>query len=65
LTPPSLVREARGGGDMDGDLHTWTHPIRAQLAVEQLERKLGIQIAATPDETESLGFGYEPGEPPD
>jgi hypothetical protein len=50
---------------MDGDLHTWTHPIRAQLAVEQLERKLGIQIAATPDETESLGFGYEPGEPPD
>jgi hypothetical protein len=35
------------------------------LAVEQLERKLGIQIAATPDETESLGFGYEPGEPPD
>jgi hypothetical protein len=57
----------REGRQMDSNLNTWADPLRAQVAVEELERKLGIQASsAATDGHELLDLTYAAvGEPPD
>jgi hypothetical protein len=50
---------------MDSDLSIWSHLIHAQVAVAELERKLGIRTNTTDEDSELLDFTFEPGEPPD
>jgi hypothetical protein len=50
---------------MDSDVSAWTHPILAQLGVEQLEHKLEIHNGPTFDDPKLLDFTCELYEPPD
>jgi hypothetical protein len=50
---------------MDTNLQSWTHPMRAQVALQELERKLGIQTDSAAAGDEWLDAAYDPGEPPD
>jgi hypothetical protein len=52
---------------MDGDRSEWANPIRAQEAVERIERQLGRLLGehASGAEVEQLQSGSESQEPPD
>jgi hypothetical protein len=40
-------------------------PMRAHAIVEELERKLGVQVETTADAGDPLDFAYASGETPD
>ena len=51
--------------DSDGGPRAMVDPMRAHAVVEELEKRLGIQIDRRTHNGEQLDFAYEEGEPPD
>ena len=49
---------------MDSNLQSRTHPMPAQVAVEELESKLGIQTYTRAERHDLLDAAYDPGGPP-